>query len=109
MPQFLTSVDADEWESVTTFNNEESSVYSPALTGRLLDRVSLNVGGRTFETLSTTLQESHLLRGLLSGQGRWKTADGQIFVDADPDLFEDILDYLRRVCNDIPETFEQSF
>ncbi|TEY39010.1 hypothetical protein BOTCAL_0472g00030 [Botryotinia calthae] len=60
--------------------------------------ITLQVGERRFVTTRNTMTgESHFFAALLSG--RWDSneqADGSYFIDADPDLFEHILRYLRR-------------
>ncbi|PWY87448.1 hypothetical protein BO70DRAFT_394338 [Aspergillus heteromorphus CBS 117.55] len=58
--------------------------------------IVLQVGERRFTTTLYTLDESTFFQSLL--QGHWKNAlpDGSYFIDADPDLFEHILRYLRR-------------
>lgn len=67
-------------------------------TSRKPEKVTLDVGGRKFITLTSTLDESRFLSALVSG--RWdhnQQEDGSFFIDADPDLFKDILEYLRRL------------
>lgn len=62
-------------------------------------KVTLDVGGRKFVTLASTLEESSFLRSMVSG--RWdhdRQPDGSYFIDASPDLFEHVLEYLRRGC-----------
>lgn len=59
--------------------------------------VVLDVGGRKFITLACTLGESDFLSSLVSG--RWdhnQQEDGSFFIDANPDLLQYILEYLRR-------------
>jgi hypothetical protein len=58
--------------------------------------IELQVGQQRFTALRSTLvEQSTYFKSLLSG--RWNTrADGSYFVDADPDLFAHILNYLRR-------------
>ncbi|KAF2137408.1 uncharacterized protein K452DRAFT_291649 [Aplosporella prunicola CBS 121167] len=59
-------------------------------------QVTLMVGGRKFVTARTTLTaESDYFRRLLSGRWENEQPDGSWFIDADPDLFEHILHYLR--------------
>ncbi|KAL4940642.1 hypothetical protein BDV06DRAFT_17755 [Aspergillus oleicola] len=68
---------------------------APSLKPR--DEVELQVGDRRFTTTRETLVNgSTFFEALLSD--RWDAArpDGSYFVDADPDLFEHILRYLRR-------------
>lgn len=60
-------------------------------------KVTLDVAGRKFITLTSTLEESDFFRALVSEH--WKhnrQVDGTYFIDANPDLFQDILEYLRR-------------
>lgn len=103
MSHSLASFDANEWENIASISEGGDSACSSATSDCLRDRVILNVGGRTFETLSSTLQESHRLREVVS-KGRCRLGgEKEIFIDGDPDLFGDILDFLRRVC--IPPTF----
>ncbi|KAF7901774.1 uncharacterized protein EAF01_007073 [Botrytis porri] len=60
--------------------------------------VTLQVGERRFVTTKNTMTgESPFFAALLSG--RWDSneqVDGSYFIDADPNLFEHILRYLRR-------------
>ena len=61
--------------------------------------ITINVGGREFVTLESTLtSQSTYFKALLSD--RWEDnlhqVDGQLFLDADPALFEHILNFLRR-------------
>lgn len=55
-------------------------------------RVVLRVGERQFFTTRATLAESHLLTTLLSTDA---THGGEYFLDADPDMFAEILRFLR--------------
>jgi hypothetical protein len=55
------------------------------------------VGERTFVTTRQTLVgESDFFAAMLSSRCNSALADGSFFVDADPDLFKHILQYLRR-------------
>lgn len=68
---------------------------SPGLAN--LGKVTLDVGGRKFTTLISTLEESEFLKTLVSDRwGHNRQADGSYFVDANSDIFEDVLEYLRR-------------
>lgn len=59
--------------------------------------VTLDVGGRKFTTFASTLEDSHFLSVLVSERwGHNQQADGSFFIDANPDLFQHILEYLRR-------------
>jgi hypothetical protein len=57
----------------------------------------INVGGRPFTTLKSTLEQSPFLKTMLSNQWVGSTCyvNGMPFVDRSPLLFEHILDYLR--------------
>eukprot|EP00775_Hariotina_reticulata_P013546 gene13546-13673_t len=70
--------------------------------GHAKDIITLNVGGRLFSTQRKTLcivEES--LLGLMFG-GRWpedaaaRDSAGNVFLDADPSLFEVVLNWLRK-------------
>ncbi|KAJ0370501.1 hypothetical protein COL922a_014331 [Colletotrichum nupharicola] len=58
--------------------------------------IELQVGQQRFTALRSSLvEQSTYFKALRSG--RWNArADGSYFVDADPDLFAHILNYLRR-------------
>ena len=63
----------------------------------MTDRVHLLISDRDFITSRDTLiQESEYFRALLSDKYESKDSCGKYFVDGDPDLFQDILRYLRR-------------
>lgn len=64
--------------------------------------ITLNVGGRKFQTRPDTLRaESGLFRHQMSGHFSWTVQDdGAYFLAADPDLFEHLLRFMRR-----PEVF----
>ncbi|KAJ3484227.1 hypothetical protein NLG97_g7106 [Lecanicillium saksenae] len=55
-------------------------------------RVVLRVGEKQFFTTRATLAESHLLTALLSTEA---TQDGEYFLDADPDIFSQVMRFLR--------------
>ena len=58
--------------------------------------ITLDVGGRIFQTYRVTLQDSEWLHAYIE---RWlppNSLDSPLFIDADPDVFEHILRYLRR-------------
>jgi hypothetical protein len=60
-------------------------------------QITLQVGERRFVTTAETMtQESAFFAILFSGRWDNKQADGSYFIDADPQLFEHILRYLRR-------------
>ncbi len=65
---------------------------------------TINVGGRTFTTLKSTLEQSPFLAAILSSQ--WAKSTCSInrtpFVDRSPVLFEHILDFLR---SSVPPVF----
>jgi len=64
--------------------------------------ITLDVGGRKFRTTPDTLRaESGLFRRQLSDRFTWTAQDdGSYFLDADPELFEHLLRFMRR-----PEVF----
>ncbi|KAL5380683.1 hypothetical protein PMIN02_010564 [Paraphaeosphaeria minitans] len=57
----------------------------------------INVGGRSFTTLKSTLEQSPFLNAMLSDRWTDSTYDvnGVPFIDRSPLLFEHILDFLR--------------
>jgi hypothetical protein len=62
------------------------------------DPFVINVGGRPFTTLKSTLKQSPFFANMLSARWAESTAyhvDGAPFVDRSPLLFEHILDFLR--------------
>lgn len=60
-------------------------------------QITLQIGERRFiTTLETLTRESGFFSALLSGRWNNAQADGSYFIDADPELFEHILRYLRR-------------
>lgn len=60
-------------------------------------KITLQVGERRFNTTRETLiRDSPFFATLLSDQGGHPQEDGSYFVDADGDLFEHVLRYLRR-------------
>jgi hypothetical protein len=60
--------------------------------------ITLNIGGRKFQTSLDTLRaESGLFHQQLSEHFMWTPElDGSYFLDADPDLFEHLLRFMRR-------------
>jgi hypothetical protein len=63
--------------------------------------MTLDVGGRIFKVSRDTLKEFGLFRYQLSDRFTWEPeSDGTYFLDADPDLFEHLLSFMRR-----PEVF----
>jgi hypothetical protein len=63
----------------------------------MTEAFTINVGGRSFTTLESTLERSPFLATMLSSRWAGSTccADGVVFVDRSPFLFEHILDFLR--------------
>ncbi|PVH91663.1 hypothetical protein DM02DRAFT_467878, partial [Periconia macrospinosa] len=60
--------------------------------------IILDVSGRKFRTQKASLQTSPYFQNLLA---RWddcadRQEDGSFFIDADPDAFQYILDFMRR-------------
>ena len=64
--------------------------------------VILNVGGRKFHTIRETLESSKWLKSMADcwQDNLIRQSDGSIFVDADPEVFEHVLNFMRR-----PQTF----
>lgn len=84
-----------EVEEVGSTERTVSPAAPPATYPKIL---TLNVGGRKFQTLKSTLRsESGLFRNQLSDRFSWEPqADGSYFLDANPNLFEHLLDFMRR-------------
>jgi hypothetical protein len=60
--------------------------------------ITLDVSGRKYRTQKSTLESSPYFHNLLA---RWndcsdRQGDGSYFIDADPDTFQHILDFMRR-------------
>jgi len=76
----------------------EEAHPSITLTPTIENVIVLQVGNRQFTTLRDSLTvKSEFFHSLLSG--RWehnRQKDGSFFIDANEDVFEHILDYLRR-------------
>jgi hypothetical protein len=64
--------------------------------------LTLDIGGRKFKVSRDNLEaESGLFKLQLSGRFTWEPeGDGTYFIDADPNLFEHLLRFMRR-----PKTF----
>jgi hypothetical protein len=93
---------ATEWDSVNySINQVELSTFiriylSTATT--MNDAFVINVGGRPFTTLKSTLEQSTYFVNMLSPYWAESTTyyvNGAPFVDRSPLLFEYILDFLR--------------
>lgn len=63
----------------------------------MIEAFTINVGGRSFTTLKSTLERSPFLATMLSSNWAGSTCcvNGTVFVDRSPFLFEHILDFLR--------------
>lgn len=89
-PSFLQATSYESEEATTSSINAAATNSNPA---PVLDsRVVLRVGEKQFFTTRTTLAESQLLATLLSTGA---THNGEYFLDADPDMFVEILRFLR--------------
>ncbi|KAI9731296.1 MAG: hypothetical protein M1834_005199 [Cirrosporium novae-zelandiae] len=76
--------------------SKESSNNS-AISFSSTNPITLQIGQRRFVTTwSTITPESGFFSSLLSRRWNSEQADGSYFIDADPELFEHILRYLRR-------------
>jgi hypothetical protein len=59
--------------------------------------MQLNIGGRRFEAMQSTLKNSGFFRHVLADKSKWRAElDGSYFLDADPDVFEHLLRFMRR-------------
>ncbi|CAG5162631.1 uncharacterized protein ALTATR162_LOCUS6256 [Alternaria atra] len=79
------------------------TVEGTNITSSYPKHLTLDIGGRKFKVSRDTLMaESGLFERQLSGRFRpWEPeVDGSYFLDADPDLFEHLLRFMRR-----PEVF----
>ncbi|TQV99757.1 BTB/POZ fold domain-containing protein [Cordyceps javanica] len=70
----------------------EAASINAAPTPVLDGRVVLRIGEKQFFTTRATLAESHLLTALLSTEA---THNGEYFLDADPDMFSQVIRFLR--------------
>ncbi|KAL9621093.1 MAG: hypothetical protein Q9160_004478 [Pyrenula sp. 1 TL-2023] len=59
-------------------------------------RITLGVGGRLFNTSFDTLVQADYFKDRFSN-GWQPSEDGSFFVDADPEMFEHVLSYLRHL------------
>ncbi|KAK3680839.1 hypothetical protein B0T22DRAFT_495130 [Podospora appendiculata] len=85
--------------STTTFPfRAAQDIYAPPANVNHTEKVILDVGGRQFvTTLGSLVQRSGYFSDFFTGSRRdAKQPDGSIFIDADPAVFEHILQYLRR-------------
>ena len=57
--------------------------------------ITLNVSGRQFRTTKSTIFRSPYFQILIQQRDN-KMPDGSTFIDADPDVFEYVLSFLRR-------------
>ncbi|KAF2797853.1 hypothetical protein K505DRAFT_213414, partial [Melanomma pulvis-pyrius CBS 109.77] len=62
------------------------------------DIIILDVSGRKFRTRKDTLATSDYFKGLVSrwGDSADRQEDGSYFIDADPEVFEHLLGFMRR-------------
>lgn len=84
-------------KSIGTASNPQYSMPSPAQSTLSDDnRVKIQVGERQFITFRDTLTgESAYFKARLSERWNDRDEDGSFFIDANPDIFEHILNYLR--------------
>ncbi|KAF4656226.1 BTB/POZ domain-containing protein kctd3 [Perkinsus olseni] len=84
----------------SSFDTDRSRIVDHSMANESM--VALNVGGTTFETSRQTLcqQEGSFLEAILSGRYEVpKDADGRVFLDRDPEMFRQILNFLRNPMN----------
>ncbi|KAK4175417.1 hypothetical protein QBC36DRAFT_216321 [Triangularia setosa] len=87
----------DATPSVPTVPQAAPPQYNKLISDSL-DQVTLNVSGQKFTTTINILVGKSLFFAQLL-QGDWKSflqEDDSIFVDSDPDVFQHVLQYLRR-------------
>lgn len=82
----------------TEINSPQPSRDTPLTPNftRKNDKIELQVGERNFVTSKASLNQSGFFSALLA---RWEhnaSSDGSYFIDADGNLFEHVLHYLRR-------------
>ena len=85
--------------SILKMSGSETSVQGEGITLPPLtsETVKLQVGERQYlATAGNLTRESHFFQELFSGDRGNKQSDGSYFIDADPELFQHILQYLRR-------------
>ncbi|KAF2793744.1 hypothetical protein K505DRAFT_325268 [Melanomma pulvis-pyrius CBS 109.77] len=58
--------------------------------------IILDVGGRKFRTIKATLIHYTYFNSLIDERFNNQQEDGSYFIDADPDVFEHVLDFMRR-------------
>ncbi|KAF2829109.1 hypothetical protein CC86DRAFT_287088 [Ophiobolus disseminans] len=76
---------------------DAASNHTTTSTTRYPNIMILDIGGRIFKVSRITLLESGLFRHQMSNRFTWEPeADGSYFLDADPDLFEHLLRFMRR-------------
>jgi len=92
----------NEQKGSTTPHPAAQSTEDATKATRYPKNLLLDIGGRMFKVARNTLEsESGLFRSQLSSLFTWTPEpDGSYFLDADPDLFEHLLRYMRR-----PEVF----
>jgi hypothetical protein len=93
---------ADTNSDATNSSTNEAETEPSTTNALCLKVITLNIGGRKFQTSTDTLRaESGLFRQQLSERFTWTPElDGSYFLDADGDLFEHLLRFMRR-----PEIF----
>lgn len=84
-------------DNQATKDGAEPAVSSPSFPSV----ITLDVGGRLFKASTDILiAESGLFQRQLSGRFTWTPqADGSYFLDADPEIFEHLLRFMRRPCS----------
>jgi hypothetical protein len=84
--------------STLTLNDDQPAVKPAGPTPWFPSVITLDIGGRLFKASTDVLiAESGLFQRQLSGRFTWTPqADGSYFLDADPEIFEHLLRYMRR-------------
>jgi len=70
-------------------------------------RFVFNVGGTKFMTTPTTIERSEYLKTLVSGKFSPPDEDGSYFIDRNPKLFEQVLEFLRNPGSQIKSKYKK--
>ena len=102
----MSSDNLERTEALDALECGEDKECSQSLT--TVDIIKLNVGGTKFYTTRSTLLKSGYFRALLSGKFADSTqADGYLFIDRDPVIFDFVLKYLRCDYVSLPTKYLQ--
>ena len=98
MPNYnTTNGDSNSGSSYSTHTSAETIPEVISGRSRYPKILQLDVGGRKFKVSRDVLCESGLLRNQLSDRYTWpQDPDGSYFLEADSDIFEHLLRFMRR-------------